>query len=105
MINHAGRTGGCRNCNGGGNRRISQNCQGLMEQLRAVDFAITETVLYLDAYPNCREAMEFYHKLIAERKQLTEAYEGACGPLTMYGNGKNGWEWAEGPWPWEADAN
>ena len=90
------RGGGCGN--GGGCRRI-------MDQLRAVEFAITETVLYLDAYPDCREAMEQYRKLVTERDRLVGAYESQCGPLTMYGNAKNGWEWTEGPWPWEAEAN
>ena len=76
------RGGGCGN--GGG-------CRKIMDQLRAVEFAITETVLYL--------------KLVTERDRLVGAYESQCGPLTMYGNAKNGWEWTEGPWPWEAEAN
>lgn len=95
-----GRNNGCGNNNCG-----NRNCSELLNRLRAVDFALTETVLYLDAYPKCSEAMETYHKLVAERKQLVEAYENQCGPLTMYGNGRNGWEWTQGPWPWEAEAN
>ena len=86
-------------------RNDDRNCRTVMDQLRAVDFALTETVLYLDAYPECREAMEFYHKLTAQRRELVASYERQCGPLTMYGNGENAWEWAQGPWPWEAEAN
>ena len=77
-----------------------------LKQLQAIDFAIQETVLYLDAYPNCRQALEFYHHLIAQRKHLMESYEKEHGPLTMYGNtGHTSWDWIDGPWPWELDAN
>lgn len=96
--NTCGSTAGASN---GGSR----NCRALLSKLRAVDFALNETVLYLDMYPDCREGKAFYHKLVAERKELVSVYESQCGPLTMYGNGDGDWDWAKGPWPWEADAN
>lgn len=81
-------------------------CKERLALLRAVDFAIQETVLYLDAYPNCKEALEYYHKLIEERRQIMEYYETNCGPLTFYGNvSTTSWDWISDPWPWEADAN
>lgn len=77
-----------------------------MKMLRALDFAIQETVLYLDAYPENQQALQYYHQLIEKRRELAEAYERGCGPLTMYGNqSRTSWDWVEGPWPWEADAN
>ncbi len=81
------------------------NCKNTMTRLRQVDFAIQETVLYLDAYPKCREAMALYRSLTAERRQLVAQYEEACGPLTMYGNLGDTWQWTETPWPWEPEAN
>lgn len=82
------------------------NCNERMDFLRALDFAIQETVLYLDAYPNCKSALEYYHKLIEQRTQAVEAYEKHCAPLTMYGNHSHtSWDWVKGPWPWEFDAN
>jgi len=86
----------------GGNAR---GCRETLQKLREVDFSLTETVLYLDAYPDSAEAMQYYRKLMAERKQLMESYETQCGPLTMYGNRGDAWNWTEGPWPWEPDAN
>ncbi len=87
------------NCNRG-------NCRNDMKMLRALDFAIQETVLYLDAYPENRQALQYYHQLMEKRRELAEAYERGCGPLTMYGNQSHtSWDWVEGPWPWEADAN
>ena len=92
---------GMNNCG----RRTGGGCKKILDRLRAVDFALNETVLYLDAYPTCREAMALYKNLVAERRQLVETYEGQCGPLTMYGNVSGSWDWTDGPMPWEADAN
>lgn len=94
-----------RNSRNNNHNHDGQNCRTVMNRLRAVDFALTETVLYLDAYPESAEAMKFYHKLVNEREQLINTYESKCGPLTMYGNHGGTWDWTEGPWPWEADAN
>ena len=83
-----------------------RTCKSQLENLRALDFAIVETGLYLDAYPQCREALEYYHALIAQREKVAAAYEKGCAPLTVYGNrSKTSWDWVAGPWPWEADAN
>ena len=78
------------------------DCSLCMHRLQTVDFSIAETVLYLDAYPNCREALEYYNKLVCERKKIVEEYESKCGALTPLGNsGRDNWNWGEGPWPWE----
>ena len=81
-------------------------CDDALNILRALDFSIQETVLYLDAYPDCEQALAYYHKLIEERAEAMEAYEKQCGPLSFYGNkSRDHWEWTKGPWPWEFDAN
>ena len=82
------------------------NCSGLMKKLQAVDFAIVETALYLDAYPDSQKALEFYHRLLKERELLADAYHTRCGPTTAWDNkSTDSWDWVKGPWPWEADAN
>ena len=81
-------------------------CKDALDLLQALDFAINETVLYLDAYPNSSQALAYYHKLIEQRMQVLKHYEMSCGPLTMYGNtSTTSWDWINQPWPWEADAN
>ena len=81
-------------------------CKSLMKRIRELDFAINETVLYLDAYPECRQALEYYHTLINERQGVVAEYEQKCGPITMFGNAVGDkWQWISGPWPWEYDAN
>ncbi len=83
-----------------------KQCKQQLDTLRALDFAIQETVLYLDAYPHCDEALQYYHHLICQRKELMAEYETKCRPLSMYGNvSTSEWNWVDQPWPWEPDAN
>lgn len=83
-----------------------KSCAQKLDLLRALDFAIQETVLYLDAYPDSLPALRYYHELLHQREEAVMAYEGSCGPLTIYGNrSTDSWDWTLGPWPWEADAN
>lgn len=87
------------------NKPIQGGCAHLMQQLREIDFSIVETTLYLDAYPEQPQALEYYHRLIEERKKLIDTYQESCGPLSIYGNkSQTSWEWVMTPWPWEADA-
>lgn len=82
------------------------NCEKLLDQIRAVDFALAEIILYLDAYPNSSDALDAYHKLVARRKGLHAQYETSCGPLTAMGNRSTAsWDWIDQPFPWEYKAN
>lgn len=84
----------------------SPTCRDQLKAMQALDFAIQETVLYLDAYPNCEQALEYYHTLIEQRRELSESYEASCGPISIYGNtSKHSWDWVAAPWPWEPEAN
>lgn len=86
------------NCNSG-------SLSHLMEQLRKVEFALTEVSLYLDVYPDCKEALEYYHKLVEKHEKLVEEYQ-AYAPLTYMGNrSQNSWDWINSPWPWHYDSN
>jgi spore coat protein JB len=81
-------------------------CETLLKQIRIVDFSLVETVLYLDLYPGCSQALAHYHQLRKQREELVREYETVCGPLTMCGNeSSTTWDWVKGPWPWEAEAN
>lgn len=79
-------------------------CHELMNRLQKLDFSIQETVLYLDAYPDCCEAKNYYHQLVKERQEVAHAYEKACGPLCAMGNvSTSSWDWTRAPWPWHPD--
>ena len=102
------------------NNRTTPNCRGniregrntpyphaMMKRLQALDFSIADTVLYLDAYPHCQKALDFYHELIRERDELLLALaEQHHTPITSFSNtDRDRWEWTAGPWPWELGAN
>jgi spore coat protein JB len=78
----------------------------LLRRLQAEDFALYEVALYLDSHPNCKKALRFYeeHKKIAAA--LRTAVNENLGPLTLLDNqSPEKWQWVEGPWPWEKEAN
>ena len=103
--------GGCHGgCNGGGNgggASTSSHCKATLRRLQKLDFSIVDTVLYLDAYPECREALAYYHKLLSERDALAAELADTCRmPMTNMENvNRDSWDWTRGPWPWDADAN
>ncbi len=75
-----------------------------MTRLQKVDFSLQETVLYLDAYPDCCQARQYYQQLLDERRRLVAEYEESCGPLTSMGNvSESSWDWTAAPWPWQPD--
>lgn len=77
----------------------------LMRALQEADFALYETVLYLDGHPTNKKALEYYGKIRDEAKALRESYEKSYGPLTVYGNNDaNDWHHIDRPWPWEKGA-
>ena len=97
MLNHMSerRMGGC----GCGGQETA-----LLHKLQALDFAIYDTVLYLDAYPNCRKALAHYHALLEMMEKTKLEYESKYGPLTAFGNmSKSSWDWTATPWPWETN--
>ncbi len=111
-MNGNGCLGGCNQQ--GGNQQGSHHgtensaaCKALLHRLQALDFSIIDTVLYLNAYPNCREALAYYQKLVAERDALKKGMAQTCRtPVTNFENDSTeSWDWIKGPWPWEASAN
>lgn len=96
-------------CQGNGNQGAGNgaSCQALLRRLQALDFSIVDTVLYLDAYPDCQNALDYYRKLVSERDALKRSLAENCKrPVTNFENASNdAWDWTNGPWPWEAAAN
>lgn len=78
----------------------------LLDEIRAVEFALCELVEYLDVYPDCCEALAMYHELAGKRDALVKQYEQEAGPLTCLGNTScTSWDWIRGPFPWAYEAN
>ena len=104
MVNRSNRNCGCART---AMNRPSDGCHQAMHRLQAIDFSMVDTVLYLDAYPESADALAHYHKLHEERERLlaSMAAEG-CPPISaMDVHSQSGWNWVDGPWPWEPEAN
>ena len=86
--------------------RAEASVSSMKKRLMKVDFAMIETMLYLDAYPHCHAALDYYHKLGAERENLVAALSAAGVPVTARDVAHCGtWNWTDGPWPWQHAAN
>ena len=109
MRYYAGNNGNASNNNNMNNLNGScgcgDSCDALKKKLCEIDFAIAETVLYLDAYPECKTALDYYCKLKEERRAVADAVNEKCGPITAMNNGCVSWDWVKTPWPWEYGAN
>ena len=100
--------GGNSNMNGGNQQTPitpSGNIKALQKRLQKVNFALVETVLYLDAYPNCERAKKYYKELSDERHMLISTLAKAGMPMSNMYVQDNDWSWIKGPWPWEYEAN
>ncbi len=76
----------------------------LMHRIQTLSFAMTETVLYLDAYPQNCTALRYFCRVRDELARATKEYEGMYGPLTAAGDVCDGsWKWATQPWPWQME--
>lgn len=77
--------------------------EALLEQWQQYNFALTDLNLYLDVYPNNKEALTLYNKYLEIIKQITDKYEKTYGPINLDSTyvGDNTWKWINGPWPWE----
>lgn len=105
MVNRMNRmTKECLNIPNGGANGGSEIKQ-LIKKLQTVDFSLVDTVLYLDAYPGCKKALAYYHKLLEERKKLRERLKELGAAVDNMSNTADRWSWTDAPWPWEYEAN
>lgn len=74
----------------------------LMKAYQAYSFAAYDALLYLDAYPNSREALDCYNKYQKLARQTKAEYEGKYGLITAP-NDANSWQWTDSPWPWHIE--
>ncbi len=80
-----------------------QDNHSLLQNIRALDLAILDTVLYLHAY-DCDEALSYLTELLEERRELKETYVKNCAPLTKRDISEKNL-WTHTPWPWELEAD
>ena len=82
---------------------MTQDAKLLLQKIRALDLAILDCGLYLNAYPS-DEAYSYHQALVKERVELARQYQKSVAPLVKTElNAKNAW--TDTPWPWELEAN
>lgn len=74
----------------------------LMKAYQAYSFAAYDTLLYLDAYPDCYEALESYNKYQKMASKSKAEYEAKFGPITAPMEAGS-WQWTNSPWPWQIE--
>lgn len=80
--------------------------QASLRNLQQADFVMLEAGLYLNGYPTCREALEYFEKAKCDAKSARCAHEEKFGPLTLSSaGGDTCWTWVASPLPWEWEAN
>ena len=77
----------------------------LLNNIQKTDFALVELNLYLNAYPDCTEALQLYKNMLDESNRLTAEYEATYGPITARADMCENWKWVATPWPWELGVN
>ncbi len=81
-----------------------QNKAELKRRIDAIDFAIYESVLFLDTHPTDHRAMTAFENYKRRRAELIREYESKFGPYIKQVDdvtpGKT-WAWIKQPWPWE----
>lgn len=73
---------------------------------KATIFAL-DLNLYLDNFPNCKNATDDYKVISSKLRKLIWDYEQDYGPLTNFGSSyiQNPDAWIDSPWPWEKESN
>ena len=71
-------------------------------KIQQLCFAKTETELFLDTHPTCKNALDYFHRTVRDLDAAMSEYQNKYGALTTDGvTGKDRWTWVEGAWPWQ----
>lgn len=75
--------------------------EALMLNIQMYAFAAHELNLYLDIYPDDKQAVGLYNQYKEIEKKYTDEYENKYGCISLNDNEKYPWAWINSPWPWE----
>ena len=72
----------------------------MMKKVQELSFAKCETELFLDTHPDCRQALDYYHRILSELDAASLEYRAKYGPITAADSSTERWDWVDAPWPW-----
>lgn len=75
----------------------------LLTDIDSLSFAMTDLNLFLDVYPDNKEAINLFNQYRNKKETLLKEYENKYGPMTVDGEPSNMyfWQWIDMPWPWD----
>ena len=75
----------------------------MLTDIDSLDFALIDLNLYLDVYPDDKNAIELFNKYRNEQNELLNDYQNKYGPILLNSDALNNmpWMWDNNPWPWE----
>ena len=82
---------------------MKYNCNEVMlDEIRAVNFAIVDLKLYLDTHPEEQSKINMYNNFVEKYRALVSEYQRDYSPICAedYVSG-HPWGWISNPWPWE----
>ncbi len=83
------------------NLKPSNEREALMQEVQMYSFAAHELNLYLDIYPDDKQALGLYNQYKEIAEQYMNEYENRYGPIILNSNENYPWQWINSPWPWE----
>ena len=76
------------------------NKQDNLLKLQMLSFAMVDMALYVDAYPDSKEARTYRNQLLEMYNNERTMYEKEFGPLSICDGGDYE-RYVNDPWPWE----
>ena len=75
----------------------------MLTDIDSLEFALIDLNLYLDVYPDDKNAIELFNKYRNEQNELLHTYQNKFGPILLNSDSLNNmlWMWDNKPWPWE----
>jgi len=75
----------------------------MLTNLDSLGFAMIDLNLYLDVFPDDKNALNEYNQYRKQKEQLLKQYESKYGPIVLSSDALNvcPWAWDNKPWPWE----
>ena len=79
-----------------------RNTSATERRLMELSFAKTEAELFLDTHPDCKRALDYYHRILEELMAARLAYRSEVGPIVAEDSSLERWDWVDSPWPWHS---
>ena len=80
---------------------MNKDKESIKRRVDELSFVKVETELFLDTHPDCRQALDYYHRILDELRAAELEYINAYGPLVASESSTERWNWVDTPWPWQ----